>query len=58
MRKELLKVSLTTRGYHRKTSRELRDSLRLALLARECFNSYLEVVKACGRERVLRLRKR
>ncbi len=58
LRRDLLKASLTMRGRHRKTSRRVEDSLRLAALARDGFNTYLEVVKACGTERVLRLRKR
>ena len=58
VRRELLKASLTLRRRHRRTSRRLEDSLRLAALARDRFNAYLEVVKACGTERVLRLRKR
>ncbi len=57
LRRDLLKASLTMRGRHRRTSRQVKDSLRLAALAREGFNTYLEVVKACGTERVLRLRK-
>jgi|GEM_PF-2803636 len=58
LRRELLKASLTLRGRHRKTSRSLKDSLRLATLAREGFSTYLEVVEVCKEGRVLRLRKR
>lgn len=58
LRRELLKASLTLREKHRKTSRKLEDSLRLAALARKGFNTYLEVVEICGIRRVLRLRKR
>ena len=58
LRRELLKASLTIRGERRKTSRRVEDSLRLAALAKDGFSTYLEVIKACGTERVLRLRKR
>ncbi len=58
LRRELLKASLTLRGKHRRTSRGLEDSLRLAALAREGFNTYLEVVEVCRVERVLRLKRK
>jgi len=58
LRRELLKASLALRVERRRTSRRIEDSLRLAALAREGFRTYLEVVRVCGRERELRLRRR
>lgn len=57
LRRELLKASLNLRGKYRKTSRRLEDSLRLTALAREGFDTYLEVVEVCGTRRVLRLKR-
>lgn len=56
-RKELLKLSLLTRPSHvrRRVRRSIEDSIKLALLAREASELFLEVISWRGR-RILKLR--
>ena len=53
--RELFRYTYLTRGRHRVVRRSLEDSLKLASLARELAQAYLEVVE-WGERRVLRLR--
>jgi hypothetical protein len=53
--KELFRYTYLTRGRYRVVRRSLEDSLKLASLARELAQVYLEVV-VWGERRVLRLR--
>jgi len=55
--REIFKIIYSTRGRFRTTRRSIEDSLRLARLARELVNAYVEVVEWCGERRVLKLRK-
>ena len=54
--REIFKIVYSTRGRFR-TTRRIEDSLRLARLARELVNAYIEVIEWCGERRVLRLKK-
>jgi hypothetical protein len=53
--RELFRYTYLTRGRYRVVRRSLEDSLKLASLARELAQVYLEVV-VWGERRVLRLR--
>jgi hypothetical protein len=53
--RELFRYTYLTRGRYRVVRRSLEDSLKLASLARELAQAYLEVVE-WGERRVLRLR--
>ncbi|MCC6047121.1 MAG: hypothetical protein LM571_02910 [Desulfurococcaceae archaeon] len=53
--RELFRYTYLTRGRYRVVRRSLEDSLKLASLARELAQVYLEVVE-WGERRVLRLR--
>ena len=55
--REIFKIVYSTRGRFRTTRRSIKDSLRLAHLAKELVNTYIEVIEWCGEKRVLKLKK-
>jgi hypothetical protein len=55
--REVFKLTYIIRGRFRTTKRSIEETLRLARLARELLETYLEVVVWEGEKRVLKLRK-
>jgi len=51
------KVVYTSRGRYRTTRRSVEETIKLARLARELVEAYLEVVSWRGGERVLKLKR-
>lgn len=54
--RDAFRITYLSRGRFRTTRRDLRSSLKLASLAKELSNAYLEVVEWRGWRRVLALR--